>query len=388
MTSALGRAAVSLGRDPSADAAVDQRFMCEALALGHRNFGRTWPNPSVGAIVVRETEVGPVVVARGITQPGGRPHAETQALTAAGAAARGATLYVTLEPCSHHGKTPPCCDAVVAAGIKRVVGALEDANPQVAGEGYRRIRAAGIAVESGVLAREALRAHRGHILRVTRGRPCVTLKLARTPDGFAARSRGPRLLVTSEAANARVHLTRLHADAILVGVGTVLADDPQLTVRLPGLERRSPVRVVFDSGLRTPPTARLVATARDVPTWIVTGVDAPRGREAPLSAAGVEVLRVAADPSGRLNLPAALMLLASRGLTRVFCEGGPALGDALAKADLVDEVVLITGPTPLGEAGLPALGPALATLLADAKRMAQWETFAADGDIFALYERA
>jgi diaminohydroxyphosphoribosylaminopyrimidine deaminase / 5-amino-6-(5-phosphoribosylamino)uracil reductase len=388
MTSALGRAAVSLGRHRSADAAVDQRFMREALALGHRNLGRTWPNPAVGAIVVRETEVGPVVVARGITQPGGRPHAETQALKAAGAAARGATLYVTLEPCSHHGKTPPCCDAVVAAGIKRVVGALEDPNPQVAGEGYRRMRAAGIAVESGVLAREALRTHRGHILRVTHGRPCVTLKLARTVDGFAARTQGARLLVTGETANARVHLMRLHADAVLVGIGTVLADDPQLTVRLPGLERRSPVRVVFDSRLRTPPTARLVATARDVPTWIVTGVDAPRDREAPLGAAGVEALRVAADPSGRLEPLAALTLLGARGITRVFCEGGPALGDALAKADLVDEVVLITGPTPLGEAGLPALGPALATLLADAKRMAQWETFAAGGDIFALYERA
>jgi diaminohydroxyphosphoribosylaminopyrimidine deaminase / 5-amino-6-(5-phosphoribosylamino)uracil reductase len=185
-----------------------------------------------------------------------------------------------------------------------------------------------------------------------------------------------------------VHLMRLHTDAILVGIGTVLMDDPQLTVRLPGLERRSPVRVVFDSRLRTPPNARLVATARDVPTWIVTGADAPRDREAPLSAAGVEVLRVAADPSGRLDLPAALTLLGSRGITRVFCEGGPALGDALAAADLVDEVVLITGPTPLGEAGLPALGPALATLLADAKRMTPWETFAADGDIFTLYERA
>jgi diaminohydroxyphosphoribosylaminopyrimidine deaminase/5-amino-6-(5-phosphoribosylamino)uracil reductase len=388
MMLASGRATMVLPRGPSLDAGLDRRFMREALALGHRNLGCTWPNPAVGAIVVRETEVGPIVVGRGITQPGGRPHAETQALAAAGAAARGATLYVTLEPCSHHGKTPPCCDAVVAADIKRVVGALEDPNPQVAGEGYRRMRAAGIAVESGVLAREALRAHRGHILRVTQGRPCVTLKLARTADGFAARRQGPRLLVTGEAANARVHLMRLHADAVLVGIGTVLADDPHLTVRLPGLERRSPVRVVFDSRLQTPPTARLVATARDVPTWIVAGVDAPRDREAPLGAAGVEVLRIAADASGRLDLPAALMLLGSRGIARVFCEGGPVLGDALAEADLVDEVVLITGPTSLDKAGVPALGPALATLVADATRMAQWEAFAADGDIFALYERA
>lgn len=343
----------------SGQAASDERFMRLALALGERNLGLTWPNPSVGAVVVDESGDVPIILTQGATQAGGRPHAERVALAGAGERAKGATLYVSLEPCSHHGKTPPCADAVVEAGIARVVSALEDPDSRVAGQGHARLREAGIAVTTGCLRRDALRAHRGHITRVTKGRPAVTVKLARTTEGFAGSRQGQRLMITGEIANGRVHLMRAHADAVMVGVGTILADDPLLTVRLPGLERRSPVRIVVDSHLRTPVSARVVSSARESPTWIIATTAAPVEIEQALVAQGVEVLRVAPDGGGRVALAEALTLLGARGLTRVFCEGGPALADALVKADLIDELVLVTGRSARGEGDVPALGPAL-----------------------------
>jgi diaminohydroxyphosphoribosylaminopyrimidine deaminase / 5-amino-6-(5-phosphoribosylamino)uracil reductase len=351
-------AAGAEGQSPERTAR-DQRFMRLAIALGERHLGLTWPNPSVGSVVVDESGDAPVILSQGATQPGGRPHAERVALVAAGPRAKGATLYVSLEPCSHHGRTSPCADAVVEAGVARVVSALEDPDARVAGLGHARLREAGIDVTVGCLARDARRAHIGHITRVTKGRPAVTMKLARSTEGFAGSRRGARLMLTGEVANAKVHLMRAHADAIMVGVGTVLADDPLLNVRLPGLEARSPVRIVVDSNLRTPPTARLVAGAGDIPTWIVTTVAAPVAAEKALTAQGVEVLRVSADETGRVLLPEALQLLGTRGLTRVFSEGGPALADALAEADLVDELVLITGRSARGQGDVPALGPSL-----------------------------
>jgi diaminohydroxyphosphoribosylaminopyrimidine deaminase/5-amino-6-(5-phosphoribosylamino)uracil reductase len=335
---------------------VDQRFMRMAIALGERHVGRTWPNPSVGAVVVAGEAAEPRIVAQGITGAGGRPHAERIALDKAGAAARGATLYVSLEPCAHHGKTPPCVDAIVAAGIARVVTALEDPDARVRGRGHAVLHEAGIALTTGVLAGEARHAHRGHIWRVVHGRPFVTLKLARTADGYAARMGGARLMISGETAIARVHMMRAHADAILVGVGTILADDPQLTVRLPGLEDRSPVRVIFDSRLRTPPTANVVAGATLVPTWIVTTPNGPAETERCLIAQGVEVLRVAADAEGQLDPRAALAALAGRGITRIFTEGGPSLAECFARADLLDEVMISTSPHALGEPGRPAVG--------------------------------
>jgi diaminohydroxyphosphoribosylaminopyrimidine deaminase / 5-amino-6-(5-phosphoribosylamino)uracil reductase len=337
----------------------DERFMRLAIALGERNLGLTWPNPSVGSIVVDESGDAPVILSQGATQAGGRPHAERVALAAAGERARGATLYVSLEPCSHHGRTTPCADAVVEAGVARVVSALEDPDSRVAGLGHARLREAGIDVTVGCLARDARRAHIGHITRVMKGRPAVTVKLARSTEGFAGSRRGPRLMLTGAIANAKVHMMRAHADAIMVGAGTLLADDPLLTVRLPGLEARSPIRIVVDSHLRTPPTARVVAGARDIPTWIVTSVAAPVEAEKALKAHGVEVLRVAPDESGRVLLPEALQILGARGITRVFCEGGPELADALADGDLVDELVLVTGRSARGQGDLPALGPSL-----------------------------
>lgn len=361
----------------------DRRFMRLALALGRRHLGRTWPNPSVGAVIVAGPPGAERIVAQGVTQPGGRPHAERIALMEAGPAARDATLYVTLEPCSHHGRTAPCADAVVAAGIARVVSAMDDPDPRVAGRGHARLRQAGVAVTVGVLGEEARRAHRGHITRVVESRPAVQLKLARTPDGFAAGGPG-RLLITGPLANARIHLMRAHADAIMVGVGTVLADDPALTVRLAGLEGRSPLRVVLDSQLRTPSSARLLQDRR-VPTLILAAADAPDAAARRLAEAGAEVLRL--PGAGRLALPAALGLLARRGLTRIFCEGGPTLADALARDGLIDACLLVTGARPLGAPGLPAVGPDLAALIASGGLRPAGEERVGP-DLFTAYERS
>ena len=361
----------------------DERLTRLALRLGERHLGLTWPNPSVGAVVVDQADGDCRIVAQGITQPGGRPHAERVALESAGAAAKGATLYVSLEPCSHHGKTPPCTDAILASGVARVVTALEDPDPRVSGRGNSRLRQAGVTVVTGYLAEEARRAHRGHITRVKEGRPAIALKLARTADGFAGRRARERLMITGEGANARVHLMRAHADAVLVGISTVLADDPLLTVRLAGLEHRSPPRVVLDSRLRIPLTSRLVAGATEIPTWIIATLTAPAEAEQALVERGAEVLRVGADPAGRPNLPDAMRLLGTRGLTRLFCEGGPELAEALALAGLLDEVCLVTSSVTSG-GDVPALRPGLSATLG-ALRASGEEAVGADH--FAFYER-
>ena len=327
--------------------------MALALALGRRELGNTWPNPAVGAVVVRDDGAGPVIVGRGWTQAGGRPHAETEALRRAGAAARGGALYVTLEPCSHHGKTPPCVDAIIAAGISRVVSAMEDPNPLVAGRGHARLRAAGIAVDIGVGAEEARRAHAGHIRMVCDGRPHVLLKLAVSADGKVGLAGRRPVAISGEEARERIHLMRAMHDAILIGVGTALADDPALTCRLPGMAERSPVRVVLDTRLRLPATSRLVQTARQVPLWLVAGHAAPSTAESKLRAFGVEVLRVAAADS--IDLGEALAGLAGRGITRLMVEGGPKVAASFVRGDWVDEAVLIRSNQSIGADGLDAL---------------------------------
>jgi len=342
--------------------ADDARFMSLALALGRRGLGRTWPNPAVGAVIVRNDGAGPVIVGRGWTRPGGRPHAETEALRRAGEAARGATMYVTLEPCSHHGKTPPCADAIVAAGIARVVSAMVDPNPEVAGAGHWRMAEAGVVVEVGVGAEEAAHAHAGHIRRVRDGRPHVLLKLAVSADGKAGLAGRRPVTITGEAARARVHALRAMSDAVLTGIGTALADDPLLTCRLPGMAERSPVRVVLDSALRLPLDSRLVASAREVPLWVATGQAAPNERAEALQRLGAEVLRVA-SANGKLDLSAVMHRLAERGITRLMVEAGPMLSTAFLDADLVDEAVLLRAPASIGAAGLDALeGRPLETL--------------------------
>jgi diaminohydroxyphosphoribosylaminopyrimidine deaminase/5-amino-6-(5-phosphoribosylamino)uracil reductase len=349
---------LSLLRDAALAQSDDDRFMALAISLGRRGLGRTWPNPAVGAVIVKDG----VIVGRGWTQPGGRPHAEVEALRRAGPAARGATLYVTLEPCSHHGKSPPCADAVVAAGISRVVSAIEDPNPEVAGAGHARLRAAGIAVDIGVGANEARHDHAGHIHRMRAGGPRVMLKLAISADGKAGAAGRRPVAITGEAVRDRVHLLRAQNDAIMVGIGTALADDPLLTCRLSGMAKTSPVRIVADSMLRLPLHSRLVKSATATPVWLIAGMAAPQAAEFRLLPLGVEVLR-SPDSTDPLDLKDALRILAAKGITRLMVEGGPTLAAAMIAADLVDEAVLFHSAKVVGADGIEALdGAALAML--------------------------
>ena len=332
--------------------AADIRFMQLALALGRRGLGTTAPNPAVGAIIVKDG----MIVGRGWTQPGGRPHAEVEALRRAGDAARGATLYVTLEPCSHFGKSPPCADAVIAAGISRVVSAVEDPNPEVAGQGHARLRAAGISVDVGLGAADAAHDHAGHFRRVRDKRPHVILKLAVSSDDRIGAAGGKPVAITGDAAKARVHLLRAQCDAILVGIGTVLADDPMLTCRLPAMEARSPVRVVLDRSLRIPGSSRLVHSARETPLWVVSSNLAEAPAAMKLGAAGAQVLRVnAAKGLSGLDLAAVLHALSDKGITRLMVEGGSRVASSFVAADLADEIWLLRGPGSIGADGVPAL---------------------------------
>jgi diaminohydroxyphosphoribosylaminopyrimidine deaminase/5-amino-6-(5-phosphoribosylamino)uracil reductase len=369
------------------DPAIDARFMALALALGRRGLGNTWPNPSVGAVIVRNEPHGPVVVGRGWTQPGGRPHAEVEALRRAGAAARGATIYTTLEPCSHFGQTPPCADAIIAAGITRVVSALDDPNPEIAGEGYRRLRARGITVVTGIGAEEAGRVHAGHIRRMHDGRPHVMLKLAVSADDKAGLA-GPRpAAITGEASREHVHRWRAMHDAILIGIGTALADDPLLTVRLPGMGQRSPVRVVLDSALRLPPDGKLARSAGDVPLWVLAAPDAPGARERVLREQGAEVLHVGGSLDRR-DLAAAVKLLATRGITRLMVEGGPTVAAAFLTAGLVDEAILLRSPVVLGPDGIDALHGLPLTALTRSPNLRSRGIASAGKDTIETFERS
>jgi diaminohydroxyphosphoribosylaminopyrimidine deaminase / 5-amino-6-(5-phosphoribosylamino)uracil reductase len=342
----------------------DLAYMRAALALARRGLGTVWPNPSVGCVLVKDGEV----VGRGWTQPGGRPHGETEALARAGARARGATAYVSLEPCSHWGKTPPCTDALAAAGVARVVLPIEDPDPRVSGTGVARLRDAGIAVETGLCADEARELNAGFLSRIGAGRPLVTLKLATTLDGRIATATGDSRWITGETARARGHLMRATHDAIMVGSNTVCADDPQLTCRLAGLEDRSPVRIVVDSGLRVPLTARVAAEARQVPTWFLvrSGVDETRRRA--FAECGVEIIELPHGATGNIDLAAAARELGRRGLTRVLVEGGGGLAAALLVAGLVDRVAWFRAALVLGGDGLPAIAALGLTALAAAPR--------------------
>ena len=357
--------------------------MNAALNLGSRSLGLAAPNPAVGAILVKNG----VVVGRGATAPGGRPHAERIAIDEAQEAARGATLYVTLEPCSHVGGSPPCADAVIAAGVARVVSAMEDPNPLVKGHGHARLRDAGIAVAVGAGAEQARRNHRGHILKVTASRPCVRLKLAETADGFAsAGPHDPRLRITGPIADLRVQVMRSTHEAIMVGVGTALADDPALTVRLAGLDRK-PLRVVLDTSLRLPERSRLAAAARDIPTLAIAGEGASDEAGRRLAGLGVMIERVPLDAEGHVDLGLALRTLAARGITRVFSEGGPRVAARLIALGLADEVALISAERPLGRPGVPALDAEARAALADGSRCRLAEMAAYGPDTLRLWER-
>jgi diaminohydroxyphosphoribosylaminopyrimidine deaminase/5-amino-6-(5-phosphoribosylamino)uracil reductase len=331
-------------------AAIDAHHMAAALSLARRGLGRVWPNPAVGCVIVKDG----IVVGRGWTQPGGRPHAESEALAMAREAARGATAYVTLEPCAHHGQTPPCAQALASAGLARVVVATGDPDPRVDGGGIEALRAAGIAVETGLLEVEAQAVNAGFLSRIERGRPFVQLKVASTLDGRIATHSGASHWITSQAARAWGHRLRATADAVMIGSGTALADDPVLTCRLPGMEDRSPVRVVMDRRLRLPLTAKLVQTAAVHRTILITGDRAAAERLSAFEMAGIEVLAL---PDGEAGVApdTALEALAGLGLTRVLVEGGSHLAAALVRADLVDEIRWFRAPSLIGGDGLAAL---------------------------------
>jgi diaminohydroxyphosphoribosylaminopyrimidine deaminase/5-amino-6-(5-phosphoribosylamino)uracil reductase len=330
----------------------DLANMRAALALARRGLGRVWPNPAVGCVLVGDGRV----VGRGWTRPGGRPHAETEALRRAGALAKGATAYVTLEPCAHHGVTGPCTDTLIEAGIGRVVVAAEDPDPRVSGRGLARLREAGLDVTTGVCREEATEINLGFFLRVTRRRPMITLKLATSLDGRIAAAGGDSKWITGEQARAGAHRLRASHDAVLVGSGTALADDPALTCRLPGMEDWSPVRIIADGRLRLAVSAEVVRTGQEVATWVITTPGSDEGRRRALGAAGVQLIEVASDADGHPDPRAMAAALAERGVTRVLLEGGGKLAGTFLAAGLVDRIAWFHAPKLLGADGLPAIG--------------------------------
>ncbi|MGD9509381.1 MAG: bifunctional diaminohydroxyphosphoribosylaminopyrimidine deaminase/5-amino-6-(5-phosphoribosylamino)uracil reductase RibD [Geminicoccaceae bacterium] len=342
--------------------------MAMAMALAERGLGNVWPNPAVGCVLVRDGRV----VGRGWTQPGGRPHAESEAIARAGEAARGSTAYVTLEPCAHHGRTPPCTELMLQAGIARVVVAAVDPDPRVNGKGIAILREGGVEVAVGCLEAEACRLNSGFFARMCRRRPFVALKLATSADGRIATASGESMWITGEAARAEGHRLRLRYDAILIGSGTALSDDPLLTCRLPGLEERSPVRVVLDRRLRLPPAGRLARSSGIQPVWLFT-VDPAAAAAERLAAAGV-TLHALPDVEEADQLADMLASLAEQGITRLLIEGGAMVATAFLRASLVDRIHLFTAPLLLGGDGVPALGPLGVRALADARR---WHPVAA-----------
>jgi diaminohydroxyphosphoribosylaminopyrimidine deaminase/5-amino-6-(5-phosphoribosylamino)uracil reductase len=337
--------------EPSrATRAEDIAHMRSALALARRGVGNTWPNPSVGCIVVNDGRV----VGRAVTAPGGRPHAEPAALDIAGPAARGATVYVTLEPCCHWGRTPPCTDALTAAGVARVVIGTRDPDPRVDGAGITKLRAAGIVVDEGILQDEADEVASGFRARVRLGRPAVTLKLASTLDGRIATKSGESRWITGEAARRAAHALRGRHDGVMVGVGTVLADNPELTCRLPGYRPNPPVRIVADSHLRTPLTAALVVTAAASPTWMLIREGTDRERRRAFTNASVRLIEVAGAETG-VDPSQALTALSSVGLTQILVEGGAQLAASLLRANLVDRIAWFHAPAVMGGDAWPAV---------------------------------
>ncbi|MBR9765006.1 MAG: bifunctional diaminohydroxyphosphoribosylaminopyrimidine deaminase/5-amino-6-(5-phosphoribosylamino)uracil reductase RibD [Rhodobacteraceae bacterium] len=363
-------------------AAQDARYLALALSLGRRGQGRCWPNPAVGCVIVKEGRI----LGRGWTQPGGRPHAETVARAQAGAAARGATAYVSLEPCAHHGKTPPCAEALIAAGIARVVAPIADIDPKVDGQGFAMLRAAGIEVSTGLMAQEALEDHAGFFLNREQGRPFVTLKLALSLDGRIATATGESKWITGPAARHEVHAMRARHDAVMVGAGTARADDPTLTVRDMGLDFQ-PVRIVISRRLDLPLMGQLARTARAIPVWICHGRDADPALIEAWQGLGARL--IACDLAGRqLDISSVLQELGAAGLTRVFCEGGGALAATLIGADLVDELVIFSAGLLLGAEGRPGMGALGLERLGEAPRLTLLEERRVGVDVMSRWTRA
>jgi diaminohydroxyphosphoribosylaminopyrimidine deaminase/5-amino-6-(5-phosphoribosylamino)uracil reductase len=355
---------------------ADLEHMGAALSLAARNLGQVWPNPAVGCVIV---DAEGHVVGRGSTQRGGRPHAETEALKMAGDRARGGVAYVTLEPCSHHGKTPPCAEALIAAGIARCIAAIEDPDSRVSGRGTAKLREAGIAVETGLLADQARDLNIGFLTRVAIGRPFVALKLATSLDGRIATRAGESRWITGEAARAFGHMLRATHDAIAVGSGTVLADDPELTCRLPGLEHRSPVRLVFDRRGRTPPTAKVMS--KNPPTWMIGHRAANQLRIVS------QYIEIAENTDPAAWLYEALAKLGTTGLTRILMEGGATLATAFLKAGLVDRLYWFRAPIVIGGDGVPGIAPLALDRLAESVGLRCMGSRTLGNDVLELYGR-
>lgn len=352
--------------------------MALALMLGRRGMGRVWPNPAVGCVIVKEGRI----VGRGWTADGGRPHAETRALAQAGTAAQGGTAYVTLEPCAHQGKTPPCAQALITAGIARVVVATGDPDTRVAGRGIKMLRDAGITVDCGVGAAEALRDHAGFLLRTTQNRPLVTLKMAGTLDGRIATATGESQWITGPEARRDVHMWRARHDAVMVGAGTVRADDPSLTVRGLGITRQ-PVRVVVSRAMKIPATAQLAQTAHQVPVWLCHGADADVSQWSTLGAQSLPC----AIQSNQVDPQAIMGALAAQGITRVFCEGGGMLAASLLNAGFVDQLIVYSAGAAIGAEGTPMLAAMGVDRLAAAPRFALESVRPVGNDICHIWSR-
>jgi diaminohydroxyphosphoribosylaminopyrimidine deaminase / 5-amino-6-(5-phosphoribosylamino)uracil reductase len=330
------------------------RFMRVALSLARRNLGQTWPNPAVGALLVKDGRI----IGEGYTARGGRPHAETIAIEQAGKKVKGSTLYVTLEPCAHQGKTPPCTDAIINAGIARVVIACRDPHPQVNGQGVAQLAQAGVDIVEGAGESEAREINRGFFSVVEKKRPYIALKIATSSDGKIAYADGKSQWITGESARAYAHLLRAQHDTIVTGIGTVLADNPRLTCRLSDLEEKSPVRVIFDSELKIPADSHLIKTAREIPTWVMTAADTNKI----LEKSGVKLFKVKSGASG-LDIHDALRLLVEQGITRVMVEAGNKLNTAFLQNGLVDRIYWFRAPAVIGDKGLAAVEGGLDTAL-------------------------
>lgn len=366
--------------------ASDEFFMRGALVMARRSLGQAWPNPAVGAVVV-QPGAHPEIIARASTMPGGRPHAETIALEKAGESAKGATLYVTLEPCAHQGKTPPCTSAIIDAGIKRVVVSATDPDPRVAGAGIGALKEHAIEVITGVLEDEGRDIARGHILRVTKKRPLIQLKLAVGSDGLVPRGSGKPTWITGRSARAHGHLLRARADAILVGRGTLEADDPSLTCRLPCMLHRSPVRVVLDTHLSLTRESQLLTDAEMTPVWIFCSGTADGNMAEDLEKAGCEIFRINTTPSGGLDPVSVATSLAEQGITRLLIEGGPRVAASFCSSTLVDEIFMYQGAQPAGSDGLQALPPHGIESIRDSGKFSVRETRRFDEDKLTVLTR-
>lgn len=380
-------------QNPPGVTEIDRRLMAAALRLGRSALGRTWPNPAVGTLLVQFDGAGaPIVVGRGVTGEGGRPHAEEIALDAAGDKAKGATAYVSLEPCAHRSRpsVAPCSNRLIEAGVARVLAAVEDPNPHIDGRGFDRLCAHDVAICGAVAEAEGRAAHAGHFKRVREGRPHVALKLAVSADSKIGRPGAGQVAISGAAARRRVHAMRAQFDAILVGVGTVIADDPMLDCRLPGMGQLSPVRLVFDTYARTPPGSAIAKSAYRLPTWVLTAEYGAAERIEALVGSRIERL-IAPITVGaredRINPKAALRLIGERGITRVMVEGGARLAASLIHADLIDEVVVFQSPMKIGPDGIAALdGLCLDTVLATRFRSVSRQKI--ERDVMTRYVRS